>query len=225
MSDPPIDPRWPEVLRLSAHELRNPMTTVAGYIRMLLMERTGPLNATQRRYLDEAQKSCGRVTSVIDEASQLAKLEEGEIQVKTEPTDLQAVLEQAIEQLPPLPSHDVAVHLEVESAPAMMTADPKRLTQAFTSIIAALRREVIVEEGLTIRQRRTGDGYDISLGDPKTLAALEAESEATRAVFDEFRGGVGLSVLIARRIINRHGGRIYGAPEGRKTGARIVLPA
>jgi signal transduction histidine kinase len=225
MSDSQTDPRWPEVLRLSAHELRNPMTTVSGYIRMLLMERTGPLSEKQREYLEAAQKSCGRVTSVIEEASTLAKLEDGIVPFKTQPTDLKEALKRAVEQLPPLPSHDVTVHLHVDAEPAVVAADPARLTEALTSIIAALRREVIVQEGLTIRHRRKGSGHDISLGDPQTLAGLDAEADDARGLFDEWRGGVGLSLLIARRIIQKHGGRVHGPADGRKTGARIVLPA
>ena len=43
-------------------------------------------------------------------------------------------------------------------------------------------------------------------------------------VFDEWRGGVGMSLAVARRIVNAHDGRVSGPPEGRKTGALIVLP-
>ena len=44
-----------------------------------------------------------------------------------------------------------------------------------------------------------------------------------RELFDEWRGGVGLILPVARRIIEAHGGRIWGAPGGRKAGARIQL--
>jgi len=223
MSDTPFDPRWAEVLRLAAHELRNPMTTVSGYLRMLMMDRTGPLNRRQREYLELALKSCGRVTSVIDEASALAKFEEGSIPFKLQPTDLREALKRAVDQLPPLPSHDVTVHLHVDENPAVLPADPRRLTDALTWIIAALRREVIVQEGLTIRHRRTRRGHDITLGDPQALAALDGEPDDAQGAFDEWRGGVGLTLLLARRIIQRHGGRLNGPADGRKTGARIVL--
>jgi len=43
-------------------------------------------------------------------------------------------------------------------------------------------------------------------------------------VFDEWRGGSGLSLPVARRILGGHGGRIWSAPEGHKSGARILLP-
>ena len=48
MSDAPVEPRWPKILSLSVHEFRTPMTVVAGYIRMLLKDRAGPLSDQQR---------------------------------------------------------------------------------------------------------------------------------------------------------------------------------
>jgi signal transduction histidine kinase len=42
--------------------------------------------------------------------------------------------------------------------------------------------------------------------------------------FDEWRGGVGLSLAIARRIINAHGGSIWSPVEESKAGAVIALP-
>ena len=65
MSDAPIDPRWEKILSLSVHEFRTPMTVVAGYIRMLLKDRAGPLSDQQRKLLEEAEKSCARLTALL----------------------------------------------------------------------------------------------------------------------------------------------------------------
>ena len=75
MADAPVDPRWSKVLSLSVHEFRTPMTVVAGYIRMLLKDRAGPLTDPQRKLLEEAEKSCGRLTALLTEVSDLSNLE------------------------------------------------------------------------------------------------------------------------------------------------------
>jgi signal transduction histidine kinase len=77
MSYPPVDPRWPKVLSLAVHEFRTPLTVVAGYIRMLLKERAGPVPDQQRRLLEEAEKSCGRLSALLAEVSDLSGLEAG----------------------------------------------------------------------------------------------------------------------------------------------------
>ena len=128
-------------------------------------------------------------------------------------------------QLPPLPDREVLVDLDIDGDPAPIHADPVRLTDALTSIIRSLQREVINEAPLVVRQRRAdSSAYEIVIGDDETLALLDAEGSGQREPFDEWRGGSGLILPVARRIIEAHGGRIWGPPGERKAGARIVLP-
>ena len=42
--------------------------------------------------------------------------------------------------------------------------------------------------------------------------------------FDEWRGGSGLSLAVARRVFGQHGGSLFGAPGGEKAGAVLLLP-
>ena len=223
MSVPATDPRWPKVLSLSVHEFRTPITVVAGYIRMLLKDRAGPLNDNQRRLLEEAEKSCGRLSALLAEVSELSNLEGGTAPLNAGPVDVAALLKNAVETLPPLPDREVPVTLQVGTGGVPFHGDPARLTQAFAAVIAALRRELIGEEGLIVRGHDADGAYEVLIGDPETIAALEQEATGGRGVFDEWRGGVGLSLAVARRIFNAHGATIAAAPDGRKSGARIRL--
>jgi K+-sensing histidine kinase KdpD len=223
MSVPVTDPRWPKILSLSVHEFRTPMTVVSGYIRMLLKERAGPLSDQQRKLLEEAEKSCARLSGLLAEVSELSNLEAGTAPLNKGPVDLGSLLRDAVTHLPALPDRDVAVSMELDPGAAPFEGDPARLTQAFISVIAALRREIVGEDGLLVRGRRVDGGYEVLLGDPETIEALDREPVAERTVFDEWRGGVGLSLMVARRILNAHGATITAAPDGRKSGARIWL--
>src|SRR3982751_573028 len=161
MPQAPIDPRWPKVLSLSVHEFRTPMTVVSGYIRMLLKDRAGALNDQQRHLLQEAEKSCGRLSALLVEVSELSNLEAGTASMNKNRTDLHSALAQAVAQLPPLPDREVPVIIEPASGEAPVNGDPVRLAQALGSVIAALRCELIGDEGLHIRERQTDDAYEL----------------------------------------------------------------
>src|SRR5688500_20060793 len=70
------DARWHKLLSLAVHEFRTPITVVAGYIRMILKDRAGPVNDGQRKLLEEAERSCGRLSALVAEMSDLARSEE-----------------------------------------------------------------------------------------------------------------------------------------------------
>jgi len=102
---------------------------------------------------------------------------------------------------------------------APITADPVKLAQAVGAVVVALRRELVTSDRLSVEGRRTrgngADAYEVLVGDAAAGAG---------ATFDEWRGGVGLSLINARRILNAHGGAIFAPPDGSKASARIVLP-
>jgi signal transduction histidine kinase len=227
MPDAPSDPRWPRLLSLCAHEFRTPLSVVGGYISMLLTNRAGPLSEAQRKLLEGAQSSSARLTEILKELSDLANIEDGKAPLSTQKADLRSILKSAGEQASARPQSDVRVTVESSGGAATIQADAPRLTLAFTSILAALRKEVITTDELLVREHRV-DGrpprFEIAIGDRDTIAAIEARTD-TPAPFDEFRGGCGMALPIASRIISAHGGQLLAPPDGRKSGAVVVIPA
>jgi signal transduction histidine kinase len=77
-AQPMTDDLFPRAMSLAVHELRTPVTVVSGYLRMLLREQGGPLTDKQRKMLEEAERSCGRIGALVSEMSELGKLHGGE---------------------------------------------------------------------------------------------------------------------------------------------------
>jgi K+-sensing histidine kinase KdpD len=227
MSERSEDSQWSRLLSLSVHEFRTPLTVVAGYVRMLLKDRAGPLSDQQRKLLEETEKSCGRLTALLSELSDLARLEGGNVNFSRQPVDLRTILQAAIEQLAPLPDREVSIILETADGPAMVSADATRLTNALSAVVAALRRELVTSPELIVLERAIADDSSrrqIVIGDRDTVDSIDSRAAALPA-FDELRGGCGMSLVIAGRVLEAHGAAIAAPPNEHKGGAVIVIPA
>ena len=226
MDNEQVDPRWPKLLSLAVHEFRTPITVVAGYLRMVLKERAGPITDQQRKLLEEAEKSCGRLSGLVGEMSDLSALESAKAAFNRAPLDLSALLRDEIAALPDLPDRSVPIVLEGADAPIQMTGDATRLRSAFGALITALRREIVASDRIVARVRAGGSGSlcTIAIGDPEKIDGIAEAEVSSLEPFDEWRGGSGLSLAIARRVFGQHGGSLYGAPGAEKTGALVLLP-
>lgn len=227
MAPAPVDPRWPRLISLAVHEFRTPMTVVSGYIRMLLKDRAGPVTDQQRRLLEEAEKSCGRLSALLVEMSDLSALEAGTATFNRSDVDLRAVLRDAVSALPPVPDREVSVDLATEDGAAPIAGDPHRLKTAFVSLLHGLRRELVTTDRLLVREStRQLNGTSsswIAMADEQHIETLQHADPQTLVIFDEWRGGCGLSLATARRVIAQHGGELWSA-EGVKTAAVVILP-
>jgi len=226
--DAPADPRWPKLVSLAVHEFRTPMTVVAGYIRMLLKDRAGPVSEPQRRLLEEAEKSCARLSGLLAEMSDLGALEGGTAAFNRSHVDLRALLRDAVAELPELSDREITVDVRLTEGAAGIQADPVRLKTALTSLLHGLRRELVTSARLlvqeTTRPHNGGAASWIVIGDEQHAALLQGAEAGELARFDEWRGGCGLSLAIARRVINAHGGAVWSPADGAKAAAVVLVP-
>jgi len=225
MRNDQVDPRWPKLLSLAVHEFRTPITVVAGYLRMVLRERAGAITEQQRKLLEEAEKSCGRLSGLISEMSDLSALESGKASFNKAPLDLAALLKEEIAGLPDLPDRTVSVVLEGADAPMNMTGDATRLRSAFSALVTALRREVVTSDRIVTRLTTGNSGSlcIVAIGEPDKIDGIAKADVTSLEPFDEWRGGSGLSLAVARRVFSQHGGSLFGAPDGEKAGAVLLL--
>src|SRR5258706_15747658 len=85
---PAEDDQFPRTISLAVHELRTPVTVVCGYLRMVLKEQGGPLTDKQKKMLQEAERSCERISALVSELSDLGKLESQEVAIARQDIDL-----------------------------------------------------------------------------------------------------------------------------------------
>jgi signal transduction histidine kinase len=195
---------------------------------MLLTGRAGELTDQQRRLLTEAERSCARLSGIITEMSDLAALEGGSASFNHSALDPGLLLQEAIAALPPLPDREIGVTLTNNAAGARVTGDPTRLRAAFTAVITALRRELVTSPQLAVRVRRENHASQpaiwITIAGDEHIEAVDRASSKELGTFNEWRGGCGLSLAVARRIVAAHDGQLWSPEEDPKAGAVLMLP-
>jgi signal transduction histidine kinase len=198
-----------QLLGLAVHEFRTPASVVGGYLRMLQRDAAGELNDRQRKMIDEAEKSCARLVTLIAEMSDVAKLDSGVIALARQPVDIFALVSEVAEQVQEARDREVRLEVRGDNEAANVNGDATRLRAAFDAIFRAILREkggpcVVVAE----RRRETHNGKGAAVVVVSDAATVQAAYERDRGVFDDKRGGMGLALPLARRVIEGHGGRI-----------------
>jgi two-component system, sensor histidine kinase RpfC len=202
-------------MSLAVHELRTPATVVAGYLRMVLREQGGPLTDKQRKMLDEAERSCARLAALVAEMSDLGKLEAGELPLAKQEVNVAALLAELASGMHEGEDRGVRLDVRGTDQPVMVTGDRIRLSAAIRALVHSALRER-GEPGVVVAQCSTAAAADtqyavIAIGDESVLPALVADASATPPAFDEWRGGLGLALPVARRVIEGHGGALWSA--------------
>jgi signal transduction histidine kinase len=218
---------WPRLLSLAVHELRTPAGIVGGYLRMLQRDTEAPLGNRQRHMVDEAAKSLGRLVELVAELSDVAKLEDGRLTVAHERFDLFALVTEVAEGVQEGRDRGVQIEVRGERAGAELRGDRVRVGKALGAILLALLREQPSACTVVIDRRFASRGDDSSSAVVVVARAdaVQTAYDSAPGAFDEYRGGLGLALPIARRIIEMHGGRLWSpAGDGVRGAALVSLP-
>jgi signal transduction histidine kinase len=216
-------------MSLAVHELRTPVTVLSGYLRMVLKEHGGPLTDKQRKMLEEAERSCARIGALVAEMSDLGKLESKELAVSRQEVDIAALVAELASPMHEGEDRGVYLDVRVPNRPIMVTGDRGRLSAAITTLLHAALRER-GEAGGHRRRVRGDDRHRpgvaiLTVGDEATLPSLTQAARGTPPPFDEWRGGLGLALPVARRVVEALGGAVWSAPGERPhAGSALRLP-
>ena len=212
--DQPPDPSTvaanAQLLSLAVHELRTPASVVGGYLRMLQRDTSAPLSERQRKMVDEAAKSYGRMVALIDELSEISKLDTGTAAVHEESFDLFGLVQEVADSVHEVGERDVKLQVRGEADRAPLKGDRTRLRHAFAAFLRAILREQATACTIVVDRRRHSNGPGA-----RAVIVMAREPDVQRAYdavpapFDDQRGGLGLALPIARRVIERHGGRVW----------------
>jgi signal transduction histidine kinase len=216
--------QYTQLISLAVHEFRTPASVVGGYLRMLQRDPEQPLSDRQRKMIEEAEKSCTRMVALIAELSDIGKLDAGLVTIQTKPMELFPLLEEVAAHVHEASERDVHLQLRGEATGGSMNGDAARLRTAFDALFRSILREKAGPATVVVDRRRTVvDGRAMAVVTISQDSTVQDAYERPRQPFDDKRGGLGLALPLARRVIERHSGRILAPqPPGDGSGADIV---
>ncbi len=211
----------PRVLSLLSHELRSPLGVVRGYLRML--EQLGSLSDQQQSAVAAALRASTRAAELLDQASMLAQLQRGDTPFDFKPVDLQTTLVAAVDAVP-LPS-DPTIRLEMTEVPTvLLSADESLLGSVFRTVLSALVKAQA--QDTTIRVTAIRETRDAIQGVAVSFTPGTAPDTLRETDLNISRGGVGLDLPIAERLIAAHRGQLRELRAAEVYGGVLVwLPA
>jgi len=201
-----------------SHDLRAPLRHIGGFVQFLLKREEGKLDPTSWRYLTNIAESSDKMSQLIDDLLAFSRTGRAEMQVR--PIDLNEMVKEVQQELAPALEKR---HITWEIGPLpSVEADPALLRQVWVNLLSnavkftAPRPEARVEIGatqhgagdagkedeVTLFVRDNGVGFDLQY-EHKLFGVFQRLHRE-----DEFEGtGIGLATV--RRIIHRHGGRVW----------------
>jgi signal transduction histidine kinase/CheY-like chemotaxis protein len=225
------DLRKDEFLAMLAHELRNPLAPIRNATELLA--RTAAADSQARRLGELIARQADQLTRLVDDLLDVSRISQGLIELQREPLELGDAIEVAVETVQPLlreRRHEVSTVRE--ESPLYVEGDMARLVQCLTNVLTNAAKYTEAGGHIEIALRRDGQSGIVEVRDDG--AGISADMlprvfdlfvQADRSL-DRSRGGLGIGLSVARRLVEMHQGTITAISEGPGRGStfRISLP-
>ncbi len=232
-----VDRLKSEFVATVSHELRTPMTSIKGFLDLLLMGVAGELDAEQRRYLNIVRQNTDRLEMLVVDLLDLSRIEAGKVHLRFQPLEADALLaelQQYVEHRCQEEEKRLSVHLEAPSELPRLWGDPERVRQILANLVDNAYSYTPTGGEVWLRARAAGAMIEIEVTDTGIGISLDEQAR----IFERFyRGeqalimgvsGAGLGLSIALHMVEMHGGRLWVTSEGipgKGSTFTVALPA
>lgn len=201
-----------------SHDLRAPLRHVQGYVSMLKSSMEGKLPEKPQRFLKVIDEASIQMGQLIDDLLDFSRM--GRSEMRNTRVDLDSLIPECVHALEHA-TRGRNINWKISPLP-VVTGDPSMLRQVLANLLSNAvkyschRDPALIEVGTAgdegdravIFIRDNGAGFDMNYAD-KLFGVFQRLHRA-----DEFEG-TGIGLAIVRRVISRHGGRVWaeGVPE------------
>jgi two-component system, OmpR family, phosphate regulon sensor histidine kinase PhoR len=194
----------------ASHELRSPLTVVAGYLENFSVD---PHLGELAEPIAEMRRQTDRMTRIIEDLLELSRFEATDAPIKGLPIDVEAMAAMLRKDVLARPSHPRQVDVSIESG-ASLIGDEAMVQSAFSNLVDNAAKYTPADGSMQIRWWTDADGGHFSVRDTGPGISAEHLPRLTERFYrvDPGRsrdtGGSGLGLAIVKHALHRHGGRL-----------------
>ncbi|HEU4459125.1 MAG TPA: PAS domain S-box protein [Methylibium sp.] len=222
------DRRKDEFIATLAHELRNPLAPLRNGVHLLRV--LSGANAAVEKPLSIMERQIAHMVRLIDDLLDVARVSGGKLELQRHRIDAADAVREAVETSQPLiqaAGHRLTISLPPE--PLFIDADVTRVCQVVANLLNNAAKYTPQQGRVRVSLEPDGEWARISVEDDgRGIAAdmlprvFEMFTQVDRTL-DRSRGGLGIGLAIARKLVLMHGGELEASSRGPGQGSRFVV--
>jgi signal transduction histidine kinase len=231
-----VDRLKSEFVSTVSHELRTPMTSIKGYVDILLMGAAGPLNEQQTHFLDIVKNNAERLAILVNDLLDISRIESGRLKLSLQPIDISPLVKGAVADLIRR-THEENRPMQVEAhlprkLPRVM-GDPDQVRRILDNLLENAYLYTRENGRILLRAHPSKEHVQIDIIDNGIGIPIEMQPR----VFERFyRGdnpsvlatsGTGLGLSIVQNLVEMQDGKIWlesSGVEGEGSAFSFTLP-
>jgi signal transduction histidine kinase/ActR/RegA family two-component response regulator len=217
-----------QFLGLISHELRNPLSPILAWSRMLKLGTLEPKK--QSAAIDAIERNATAQAQLIEDLLDVSRIVSGQLRLDVRSIDLSKVITAAVDTLrPSADMKQIRLQLVIDPRHGLVLGDPDRLQQVIWNLLSNAIKFTPRGGRVQVALERVDSHLEVSVSD--TGQGIDAE--ALGHVFDRFwqgeqgierrQRGLGLGLAIVRHLVESHGGEVQAYSDGPGKGALFTV--
>jgi len=225
-----LDKAKSEFISIASHQLRTPLTAIRGYVSMINDGDFGPVPEKILTPLGKVDISTTRIITLVEDLLNISRIESGRMQYEFEKVNFKQIIDEVCQEVKVIADKKhlpFVCQITSDNVPPILI-DAKKIREvvmnlADNAIKYTEKGQVIVklekkDNELIYSVTDTGKGIDKNDMDKlfKKFSRVEGSSMIQA-------GGTGLGLFIAKKIVDKHNGRIWAESSGEDKGSTFNL--
>jgi PAS domain S-box-containing protein len=222
-----LDAKKNEFLAMLGHELRNPLAAIQNAAALLSEESE---ESMKRWATGVVRRQVGQLARLVDDLVDVSRITRDRIELRRDNVDIRPILRRAVETVRPLIQerrHNVELTLPDDTL--LVYGDSARLEQALVNLLTNSAKYTDPGGLIQLSAARAGGRIVVTVKDngigitPDLLSHIFELFVQDKRGLDRSRGGLGIGLALAKRLVEMHGGVLFAASDGHGQGSEFTL--